>query len=143
MASSAQAQRPVLDWRMFVVPQYGTRIDYPAGIFIPAGDPEKGVGRRFERHDGRAVLSIYSRDNAEGDTPESYLRKNLRVERSAIGYRRQLSKRRIWAQPAAHGPLLRQARGRRPVPEQPLNSCRKRSCSGTVQGNSDLTPPEG
>jgi hypothetical protein len=36
MASSAQAQRPVLDWRTFVVPQYGTRIDYPAGVFIPA-----------------------------------------------------------------------------------------------------------
>src|SRR5262245_60691550 len=88
MASSAQAQRPVRDWRTFVVPQYGTRIDYPAGIFVAAGDPEKGVGQRFERHDGRAVLSIYSRDNEEGDTPRSYLKKNLRVERSAIEYQR-------------------------------------------------------
>ena len=88
MASSAQAQRPVLDWRTFVVPQYGTKIDYPDGIFIPAGDPEKGVGQRFERHDGRAVLSIYSRDNEEGDTPRNYLKKNLRVERSAIEYQR-------------------------------------------------------
>jgi len=83
-----QAQRPVLDWRTFVVPQYGTTIDYPAGIFVPAGAPEKGVGQRFDRPDGRAVLSIYSRDNEQGDTPAGFLRKNLRVDRSEIGYQR-------------------------------------------------------
>jgi hypothetical protein len=92
IAFSAQAQfreqRPALDWRTFVVPEYGTKIDYPAGIFVPAGDPEKGVGQRFDRPDGRAVLSIYSRNNDQGDTPASYLRKNLRMERSAIGYQR-------------------------------------------------------
>ena len=52
-----RAQRPDLEWRTFVVPQYGTTIDYPAGIFVPAGAPEKGVGQRFDRPDGRAVLS--------------------------------------------------------------------------------------
>ena len=83
-----QAQRPLLDWRTFVVPQYGTTVDYPAGIFVPAGAPEKGIGQRFDRPDGRAVLSIYSRDNEQGDTPASFLRKNLRVERSAIAYQR-------------------------------------------------------
>jgi hypothetical protein len=92
MASSAQAQtqaqRPVLEWRTFVVPPYGTKIDYPAGIFVPAGDPEKGVGQRFDRSDGRAVLTVYSRDNEQGDTPASYLKKNLRVDRSAIEYQR-------------------------------------------------------
>ena len=92
MASSAQAQpeaqRPVLEWKTFVVPEYGTKIDYPAGIFVPAGDPEKGVGQKFDRSDGRAVLTVYSRDNEQGDTPASYLKKNLRVDRSAIGYQR-------------------------------------------------------
>jgi hypothetical protein len=92
MASAAhaqpQAQRPVLDWRTFVVPQYGTTVEYPAGIFVPAGAPEKGIGQRFDRSDGRAVLSIYSRDNEQGDTPAGYLRKNLRVGRSAIEYQR-------------------------------------------------------
>jgi hypothetical protein len=83
-----QAQRPVLDWRTFVVPQYGTTVEYPAGIFVPAGAPEKGIGQRFDRSDGRAVLSIYSRDNEQGDTPAGYLRKNLRVGRSAIEYQR-------------------------------------------------------
>ena len=83
-----QAQRPLLDWRTFVVPQYGTTVDYPAGIFVPAGAPEKGIGQRFDRPDGRAVLSIYSRDNEQGDTPASFLRKNLRVERSEIEYQR-------------------------------------------------------
>lgn len=90
--SSAEAQvrdqMPVLDWRTFVVPQYGTRVDYPAGIFVPAGDPEKGVGQRFARTDNRAVLSIYSRENEASDTPTSYLRKNLRIERSALDYER-------------------------------------------------------
>jgi hypothetical protein len=92
MASSTHAQfreqRPAFDWRSFVVPQYGTTVDYPAGIFVPAGAPETGVGQRFDRPDGRAVLSVYSRDNKQGDTPASYLKKNLRVERSAIEYQR-------------------------------------------------------
>jgi hypothetical protein len=90
--SSAEAQvreqMPLLDWRTFVVPEYGTRVDYPAGIFVPAGASEKGVGQRFNSTDGRAVLSIYSRDNEAGDTPASYLRNNLRVGRSSLDYER-------------------------------------------------------
>jgi hypothetical protein len=85
IASTAQAQsreqKPV-DWRTFEIPDFGTRIQYPAGIFSPAGKPETGVGQRFERADGRAVLSIYSRPNEAGDNPATYLRGNLRVSRS-------------------------------------------------------------
>jgi hypothetical protein len=51
--STAQAQ--VLDWRTFVVPDFGTTVQYPASIFAPAGKPERGMGQRFERADGRAV----------------------------------------------------------------------------------------
>jgi hypothetical protein len=91
LASTAQAQsreqKPV-DWRTFEIPDFGTRIQYPAGIFSPAGKPEKGVGQRFERADGRAVLSIYSRPNETGENPATYLRSNLRVSRSALDYAR-------------------------------------------------------
>jgi hypothetical protein len=73
------------DWRTFEVPDFGTRIQYPANIFTPAGQPEMGLGQRFERADGRAVLSIYARAN-KGETPRTYLRKHLRVERSKLDY---------------------------------------------------------
>src|SRR5205085_4780536 len=75
-----------LDWRIFEVPEYGTRVDYPARIFGPAGEPEKGVGQRFESAEGSAVLSVYSSENEAADTPVSYLRKNLR--RFGLDYER-------------------------------------------------------
>jgi hypothetical protein len=67
-----------LDWQMFQVPEYGTHVEYSASLFAPVGESEKGVGQRFEREDGRAVLSIYARENQDDDTPASYLRTNLR-----------------------------------------------------------------
>jgi hypothetical protein len=67
-----------LDWETFKVPEYGTRLEYPAGIFAAVGEAEKGVGQRFESDDGHAVLSVYARENDDGDTPTTYLRKNLR-----------------------------------------------------------------
>ena len=90
LVSNAQAQfqeqRAAADWRTFEVAEFGTRIQYPAGIFTPAGKPEKGLGQRFERADGRAVLSIYSRPNEAGENPKTYLRNNLRMDRSALDY---------------------------------------------------------
>src|SRR2546421_7017563 len=89
LVSSAQAQfreqRSLVDWRTFEVPDFGTSIQYPASIFTPAGRPEMGFGQRFERADGRAVLSIYARLKA-GETPRTYLRKHLRVERPQLQY---------------------------------------------------------
>jgi hypothetical protein len=79
-------QAASLDWQSFKVPEYGTRVDYPARLFVPAGKAEKGVGQRFESDDGRAVLSIYARENEEGDTPASYLKKYLRQQ--ALDYQR-------------------------------------------------------
>ena len=78
-------QSPADDWRTFEVPDFGTSIQYPASIFTPAGRPEMGFGQRFERADGRAVLSIYARLKA-GETPRTYLRKHLRVERPQLQY---------------------------------------------------------
>jgi hypothetical protein len=77
MAVSAQAQiygRAHSDWRAYVIPQYGTRIDFPPGMFVPAGNPDKGVGQRFVSNDRRATLSIYALRNEAGDTPGSYLK---------------------------------------------------------------------
>jgi hypothetical protein len=34
-------QMPFLDWRTFTVPEYGTEIEYPAAVFVPAGAPER------------------------------------------------------------------------------------------------------
>jgi hypothetical protein len=90
LVPNAQAQfreqRPLVGWRTFEVPDFGTSIQYPASIFAPAGKPEKGLGQRFERADGRAALSIYSRPNDAGENPTTYLRHNLRMERSALDY---------------------------------------------------------
>jgi hypothetical protein len=89
LVSSAQAQfreqKPV-DWRTFEVPDFGTSIKYPASIFTPAGQPERGLGQRFERADGRAVLSIYARPNEAGENPKAYLKNNLRMDLSALDY---------------------------------------------------------
>ncbi|MGZ3361566.1 MAG: hypothetical protein ACXU84_19770 [Xanthobacteraceae bacterium] len=91
--SSADAQiRPphaALDWQTFVVPEFGTTVEYPASIFsVPGGKAEKGLGQRFTSADGRSVLTIYSRENAAGDTPASYLRNNLRMGRAGLDYER-------------------------------------------------------
>jgi len=90
-ARPAQAPQQIgapLAWQSFEVPEFGTRVQIPAGIFTPAGKPEQGSGQRFERADGRAVLSIYSRPNNMGESPATYLRHNLRVDRSALDYER-------------------------------------------------------
>src|SRR5262245_31502067 len=92
--ASANAQMRVrieqgLDWQNFKVGDFGTTVDYPAGIFSePAGNSEKGTGRRFNSADGRSTLTIYALENADGDTPASYLRRNLRMPRSALDYER-------------------------------------------------------
>ena len=86
--TSPSAQTGGLSWRTFVVPEYGTRVDYPSGMFMPSGAPKKGVGKEFERADGRAVLSVYSLDNQAGDTPGTYVRKNLRIGKRALDYER-------------------------------------------------------
>jgi hypothetical protein len=88
LLAGAQAQKMDLDWRTFAVPGFGTSVEYPAAIFAPAGKPAVGTGQRFEREDGGAVLSVYSRPNDAGETPATYLRHNLRMKRSGLDYAR-------------------------------------------------------
>ena len=77
-----------IEWQTFVVQEFGTRVQYPANIFVPAGRPGKGIGQKFKSADGRAELSIYSIQNEAGETPATYLRRNLRMDRSALDYTR-------------------------------------------------------
>ena len=91
-----------LDWQTFKVPEYGTRVEYPAGIFAAVGEAEKGVGQRFESDDGHAVLSVYARENEDGDTPTSYLRKNLRQPARDTNGSLVLSLRFPWVLVATH-----------------------------------------
>lgn len=90
--SGAEAQirrQPALDWQTFVVPEFGTTVEYPASIFsVRDGKAEKGLGQRFNSADGRSVLTIYTRENKDGETPASYLRNNLRTGRSVLDYER-------------------------------------------------------
>ena len=79
-----------IEWRTFTVQDFGTTLQYPANIFLPAGRPGKGTGQRFKSADGRADLSIYSLPNEAGETPATYLRHNLRMDRSAFQYTRML-----------------------------------------------------
>jgi hypothetical protein len=88
--SSAQAEgRGSIDWQTFAVPDFGTTVDYPAGIFsVAEGKAEKGVGQKFSSADGRSLLAVYARENDTGDSPASYLRNNLKLPRSALTYER-------------------------------------------------------
>jgi hypothetical protein len=79
-------QRRPLEWRTLVIVDFGTRVDYPASIFTQTGKSKVGTGQQFERADGGATLSVYSRPNVSGETPRTYLRNNLRMERSALDY---------------------------------------------------------
>jgi hypothetical protein len=81
-------RRSNIEWRTFVVQDFGTTVQYPANIFVPAGQPGKGIGQRFKSADGRADLSVYSLPNEAGETPATYLRHNLRMNRSALDYTR-------------------------------------------------------
>src|ERR1700730_16012043 len=75
------------DWKEFQIPDLGTRVDYPAAVFsVSDGKSEVGMGERLSTADRRASLTIYSRANETGETPASYLRKNLRLSQSVIQY---------------------------------------------------------
>jgi hypothetical protein len=88
LSTPAQSlDRSIIEWQTFVVQDFGTRVQYPANI-CPAGRPGKGSGQKFKSADGRAELSIYSIRNDAGETPETYLRHNLRMQRSALDYTR-------------------------------------------------------
>jgi len=88
-ARAAAQPSPAFDWQTFVIPDFGTRLEYPTGLFeVFDGESEKGFGERCSTADGLAFLSIYSRPNEAADTPGSCLKNNLRVARAALEYER-------------------------------------------------------
>jgi hypothetical protein len=77
------------EWRTLAIPDLGTRVQYPAGIFsVSDGAAEKGIGQRLSTSDGRATLSVYSRANESGETPAAYLHHYLLTPRSQLHYQR-------------------------------------------------------
>jgi hypothetical protein len=88
----ALAQGPrleVKDWQVFVDPQFGTRVDYPADVFSRSGgQSERGIGERFRTADGQAILEVYSLPNDPQFTPEGFLRANLQMPRDELEYHR-------------------------------------------------------
>jgi|SRR5262245_28818422 hypothetical protein len=80
---------PTAGWQTFAVPDFGTTVEYPAGIFsVTDGKADKGIGQKFSSADGSALLTVYSSANDSGETPMSYLRNNLRLPRAALDYER-------------------------------------------------------
>jgi hypothetical protein len=87
--ASASAASPSANagWRTFT-DEFGTRVQYPAGLFPETAGPEmNGTGRRFLTSDRRARLSIYALPS-EGHSPRSYLATHFRGLRSALTYDR-------------------------------------------------------
>ena len=77
------------DWRTLEVADFGTRVQYPAGIFsVPDGKPEKGLGERLSTSDGRATFEVYSFANERNETPAGYLNHYLRTPRAQLDYHR-------------------------------------------------------
>jgi hypothetical protein len=87
-APSAAQTLHVPSWKTYWDESTGTRVDFPEGLFVPAGSPSRGAGRRFRTPDGRAELSIYTLNSARGETPHSYLQNNLKVPRRVLDYER-------------------------------------------------------
>ena len=74
-------------WATYANPRFGTMADYPADLFtVRDPPPENGDGQSFRTADGRAQLSIYGTRNAEADTPQSYVKKN--VDPQGASYKR-------------------------------------------------------
>jgi hypothetical protein len=91
VSSHGQAVSAIIDedWRTLAIPDLGTRVQYPAGIFsVPDGKPEKGIGERLRTPDGRATLEVYSLPNENNETPATYLSRYLRTPRVQLEYQR-------------------------------------------------------
>jgi hypothetical protein len=77
-----------LQWSV-MTDAFGTRVDYPAGIFtIEQGSPPRGTGRVLESEDGEARFMVYIEKNEAHSSPASFVRTNLITPSSQIDYRR-------------------------------------------------------
>lgn len=75
------------EWRKYVIPDTGAKVDIPVSIFTEdAGPPKGGTGRRFFTSDHRADLTLQSVPNPEKDSPATFLAK--RRPPAGIQYKR-------------------------------------------------------
>ncbi|MBR1302149.1 hypothetical protein [Bradyrhizobium sp. AUGA SZCCT0042] len=66
------------EWRKYIIPETGAKVDIPVTIFTEdAGPPDGGTGRRFFTKDHRADLTVQSVPNPENDSPATFLAKRL------------------------------------------------------------------
>jgi hypothetical protein len=66
-----------LQWSV-MTDAFGTRVDYPSGIFtIEQGSPPRGTGRVLESAEREARLMVYVEENEEHHSPASFVRSNL------------------------------------------------------------------
>ena len=66
----------ITEWRKYVIPSTGAKVDIPVSIFTEdAGPPEGATGRRFFTSDHRADLTLQSVPNPENDSPAAFLAK--------------------------------------------------------------------
>ena len=64
------------EWRKYVIPDTGAKVDIPVSIFTEdAGPPEGAAGRRFFTRDHRADLTLQSIPNPDNDLPATFLAK--------------------------------------------------------------------
>ena len=85
----AQARAAHPGWSRYVDSAAGMSVSYPAGIFSEEdGEPHEGRGQRLRTADGRATLEVYALRNPGRETPRSYLRKFLAIDRHTIEYTR-------------------------------------------------------
>jgi hypothetical protein len=86
--SFAMEDRPSNGWE--VAGAAGLRVDYPTSIFaMDAGPATKGVGKIFRSSNGGAGFTYYVDNNADHLTPNSFLRRHVRVEGLQVDYLRQ------------------------------------------------------
>jgi hypothetical protein len=74
------------EWRKYVIPSTGAKVDIPVSIFTEdAGAPDGGVaGRRFFTQDHRANLTLQSVANPENDSPAAFLAKTTSSRRHPV-----------------------------------------------------------
>ena len=73
--SPAVAGAEPVRWTSFSIPETGTSVEIPLGIFSESAGRPDGYGQRFKTADGRANLTVQSALNAGHDSPAAFLAK--------------------------------------------------------------------
>ena len=89
-------------WTTYVDPDTGTTVDYPANVFSAKDDkPDQNSGVIFRTPDQSAKLAVYFLPNDSHETPHSYVKHHLKIDRSHLSYDRVT--RKFFAISGKHG----------------------------------------